>query len=558
MFLRETVIKKPGGEYRYWRLVKTFWDKKQRKVRHKTVAQLGKLKPGELEFFKNALIGKAGKGFSWEELVVKKSLEYLGVAILDRIWKYWELDKTISEKAVEVLAINRCLAPESDYKVSRWYEGTILSRILGITLNPTRIYRTLDSIYFLKEKIQEHLYRKISELGLDDYELIFYDITSSYFEHSKCGLARYGLSRDHRRDKKQIILALAVTKKGFPFYWKVLAGNTADTTTVKEFVDEIKKRFKVKKACLVMDKGMVSKTNLEKIKIEEFDYVVTIKKDSIGKIKDMPWNYLRSINEGNVYRKKDYFIYHSKRVYYKELKLQDSRRYILCFNPEKFLQQRKDRLDKIESIKKHLDKRNKQLSQPRGRKKQVELLREEIRGYLEKRGASKIFKFRIMNKEKTFYISYYTDEKAIKEASKLDGVYVIMSNVGKVSPENLIDAYRGRMEIERTFHHLKSYVEIRPIYHHNEERINAHVTVCVLGYLLNNTVMYLTRKKKDFEELTAQSVYSYLNSCKIVELNAGGKQKLKLTTPTAEQIKLTKVLADESILREDKIQHLHK
>jgi len=82
MFLRETVIKKPIGEYRYWRLVKTYWDKKQKKVRHKTVAQLGKLKPEEVKIFKKALSGKAGKRFTWEELSVKKSLEYLSVAIL--------------------------------------------------------------------------------------------------------------------------------------------------------------------------------------------------------------------------------------------------------------------------------------------------------------------------------------------------------------------------------------------------------------------------------------------------------------------------------------------
>lgn len=555
MFLRETIIKKETGEYRYWRLVKTYWDKKQRKVRHKTVAQLGKLKPEEIDFFKKTLRGKAGERFSWEDLAVKRSLEYLRVAILDRIWRYWELDKIIEEKAVEVLAINRCLCPYSDYQVSRWYQETILPKILNITLNPTKIYRTLDKVYMIEEKIQKHLYKKIRELELDDYELIFYDITSSYFERSECSLAKYGLSRDHRRDKKQIVLALAVTRKGFPFYWKVFAGNTADTKTVKGFVDDIKNRFNVGKACLVMDKGMVSKSNIDKIKLEELDYVVTLRKDSIKKIKDMPWSYLKTINESNVAKKKDYFTYHSKRAYYKELSSREGRRHILCFNPEKFLQERKDRLDKIESIKKYLNQRNKQLSEAKG-KRHREILREDIKRYLEKRAANKIFKFRLTAKGKTFHISWQIIEKAVCEAAKLDGIYVIMSNVKKTSPEDLITAYRNRMEIERTFHNLKSFVEIRPLYHHNEERIYAHVTICILGYLLNNTVMHMVRQKKDFEELTAQSVYSYLRSCKLVELEAIGKKKLKLTTPTSEQIKLTKILADENILDEKNIQQL--
>ena len=88
MFLRETVLKRAGVEYRYWRLVKTYWDKKSKKVRHKTVASLGKLKPEEIRMFKKTISGEAGKSFSWEELRARKSFEYLGVAILDRIWKY--------------------------------------------------------------------------------------------------------------------------------------------------------------------------------------------------------------------------------------------------------------------------------------------------------------------------------------------------------------------------------------------------------------------------------------------------------------------------------------
>jgi len=93
MFLRETVIRKAGGEYRYWRLVKTYWDKKLKKVRHKSIAQLGKLTPEEVKLFKKTLSGQAGKSFGWEELKARKSYEYLGAAILDRIWKYWELNE---------------------------------------------------------------------------------------------------------------------------------------------------------------------------------------------------------------------------------------------------------------------------------------------------------------------------------------------------------------------------------------------------------------------------------------------------------------------------------
>ena len=91
----------------------------------------------------------------------------------------------------------------------------------------------------------------------------------------------------------------------------------------------------------------VSKKNLEKIKLEELNYVVTMRKSGIKEIKDMPWQFLKTITTKNAHKKKDYFIYHSKRAYYKELKTIHGKRHILCFNPEKFLQERKDRTEKI-------------------------------------------------------------------------------------------------------------------------------------------------------------------------------------------------------------------
>ena len=144
----------------------------------------------------------------------------------------------------------------------------------------------------------------------------------------------------------------------------------------------------------------------------------------------------------------------------------------------------------------------------------------------------------------------------MQDAAKLDGIYCLMTKLQTASPKDLINAYRNRMEIERIFHQLKSFVEIRPIYHHNEDRIKAHVTIRVLAHLLNNTVMHLARQKKDFEELTAQAIYNYLKSCKLVELSASGERRLKLTSPTDEQAQLTKILADKSLLEEEHIQQL--
>jgi transposase len=270
----------------------------------------------------------------------------------------------------------------------------------------------------------------------------------------------------------------------------------------------------------------------------------------------MPWAYLKTLTLENVDKKKDYFIYHSKRAYYKELNAVQGERHLLCFNPEKFIQERKDRAEKIESIKKYFENKNKVLSQSKKKRNRGQL-REELQKYLKNRGAHKIFRFRLYSMGKSFKISYRTDDIQVRELAKFDGIYVIASNVKetKATAEDLINAYRDRMEIERSFHQLKSFVEIRPIYHQIESRIKAHIGICVLSYLLNTTVKHMVRQKKNFEELTAQSVYSYLNSCKLIELQANGKKKLKITTPTSDQIKLTKILADENIFDPENIKN---
>ncbi|MFH1867899.1 MAG: transposase [Candidatus Omnitrophota bacterium] len=204
-----------------------------------------------------------------------------------------------------------------------------------------------------------------------------------------------------------------------------------------------------------------------------------------------------------------------------------------------------------------MDKKNRGLAQAKG-KRHREILRYELKKYLERRSSQKIFTFRLTARGKSFHINYRVSERAIQEAAILNGLYVIMSSVKGVNAETLISAYQSRMEIERSFYQLKSFVEIRPIYHHNEERIRAHVSVCVLAYLLNNTVTHLVRQKKDFDDLTAQSVYGYLRSCKLVELNAGGEKRLKITSPTKEQIRLTEILSDKDLLNEEKVQKVLK
>lgn len=357
---------------------------------------------------------------NWLHIKTIASYDFLLPVILDKIWHLWELDRVVSSGQIlkvplstmsKILAINRAISPSSDLKVFHWYQKTILPRLFKVepeTINPTRIYRTLDRIILKEEEIQNHLAKKVETIGFDDLSLVFYDITSSYFEGWSGPLGKFGLSRDNQKNKLQLLLTLCVTKEGFPFYWKVLPGSLHEALTVKEIVISLKKRFQLKNIILVMDKGMVSQDNLKFLEDNGFFYIVTIGRHQIKRLPDFPKEFLIKIGEElekeghdllKIMGKYSYFTYLSPRAYFHELRKENNRRYILCFNPEKFLEERKQREGKISSIKNYLKRWNKFLSSAKYTKDK-ETIGKEIYNYLAKRKSENLFTIKLIPKRK--------------------------------------------------------------------------------------------------------------------------------------------------------------
>ncbi len=502
MFLRELKIKVKGKQYRYWKIIETYWDKEKKQTRHKTILNLGELKEEQVNQIKAILslkkLGPDAFLTTWDKIKVKQDYEYLVPIVLDKLWHLWELDKVTDSGKIlkvstsimsEILTINRAICLGSDFKVCSWYERTILPILFKVkpdVVNPTRIYRTLGNLFLKEEDIQNHLAKKIKELGFDDLSLAFYDITSSYFEGSCC-LGEFGLSRDHRKDRPQLLLALAITKEGFPFYWKVLPGDLHDSLTVKEAVTSLKKRFQLKDIILVMDKGMVSEDNLKFLEEEGFFYIVTIARSSVKKLSSFPKELLKKIgkeleeegkkenpNLEGVMKKYPYFTYLSQRAYFHELKREGKRRYILCFNPEKLLEERNQREKKLVSIEEYLERWNNQLLSSK-KSKDKELLSKEIYAYLKKRKAEKFFEIKLIPKRKrirnkditTYRIDYKIRQDKLDNLKLSDGIYCIVSNLpGDKTGSFLVSSYRQRKKVEVAFSYLKGFTEIRPFYHH--------------------------------------------------------------------------------------------
>lgn len=251
-----------------------------------------------------------------------------------------------------------------------------------------------------------------------------------------------------------------------------MKGNTANRKTFVKIINDLKGRFHLGKCAIVCDKGLVSKNNLEKINSNELKYIVTLSKKEITSSAKLDTRDFSSLSKENL---KDFLLSFDKynsRTYFKELPIKEGKRFILCFNPEKFLQERKDREEKLSSIEEYLTKFNKELLQAK-KSREKQSINKHIHSYLKKRKAIRFFSWALhkeyilsqktKRKITTYQIKYARNKEWIKKAQILDGVYVICSNLVEkkennqeflISPEQLISSYKNRVKIEQTFHYI--------------------------------------------------------------------------------------------------------
>jgi hypothetical protein len=289
VYLRHTRRCKDGKSHVYWRLVRSV--RRGRKVVQETVAQLGEL-DSEGRARAEALarsIGGRGSGH-WQERLFDGGEPTGSVAVkLDRVglersrsfgavwlgwflWRALKLDEVLDElvpsnretvrwaEVVAILVIGRLCEPSSELHVAeRWYRTTALEDLLGVAVEDIydeRLYRALDRLLPHKEGLEKHLVKRLGELFELDYDLLLYDVTSTYFEGvADPSIAKRGYSRDHRPDCVQVNIALVVSREGMPLGYEIFAGNTTDVTTVQQIVDGMEDKFGKVNRVWVMDRA---------------------------------------------------------------------------------------------------------------------------------------------------------------------------------------------------------------------------------------------------------------------------------------------------------------
>jgi hypothetical protein len=315
MYLRYSTVRKNGKSHKYWRLVRSV--RRGSQVRQETVAHLGELdaagrakasalarhflgrKTAQLEFFDEA--PTAPMPVRLDQVRVERSRSFGDVWLGWVLWKTLGLDdfchdafpagrETVSwADTAAILAIARLCEPSSELHIAEdWYRRTALEDLLGVAsdrVEETRLYRALDRLLPHKRALESHLKQRFGELFALDYDLLLYDVTSTYFEGeaSRNLQAQRGYSRDSRPDCKQVCIGLVVTRDGYPLGYEVFDGNRVDVTTVEEIVEEMEKRHGKAGRIWVMDRGMVSEDNLQWLREGQRRYLVGTPKSELKK-----------------------------------------------------------------------------------------------------------------------------------------------------------------------------------------------------------------------------------------------------------------------------------
>jgi transposase len=400
---------------------------------------------------------------------------------LDEFWQQRlpEARETVSwEKVLRLLVVNRLLDPGSEFRLHRqWFVDSAMDDLLETDFavaEKDRLYRCLDRVLKHKQDLFVWLKQKWADLFQADFEVLLYDLTSTYFEGEmeQNPKAKRGYSRDKRPDCLQLVIALVVTPDGFPLAYEVMNGNTSDRTTLRDFLKKIEETYGKARRVWVMDRGIPSEAILKEMREPERQtfYLVGTPKGRINqhekKWLDLPWQKVRDSVEVKLYQHEGelYVLAKSEGRQAKEMAMRRKRLARL--------------LRKLRVMRKSLPKRDQLL----------------LRIGAARKEAGRAFgfvKIRMPHKDEAVTretFSFQVDKAKLKATEQRDGHYLLRSNLTGEDPAVLWTRYVQLTQIESVFRSLKSELGIRPIYHQLEQRADAHVLIAFLAYCLQVTL----------------------------------------------------------------------
>jgi transposase len=563
MFLRCSTRKKDGKEHRYFSIVENKRVAGGRVVqRH--VLYLGEINSSqELAWRKSIEVFEDGveqpstlslfpadryEAVIPDESVVRVRLSELGLWrprqwgacwLVVKLWRELELDRFWGERlspsrkgtrwdqVLLVLVAYRLIAPGSEWRLHReWFGRTALADLLGADFNLAeshKLYACHDLLLKHKQALFDHLVGRWRDLFNASFEVLLYDLTSTYFEsdppQDENDKRRFGYSRDKRSDCVQVVIALIVTPQGFPLAYEVLAGNTLDKTTLREFLQKIETQYGKAERIWLMDRGIPTEEVLEEMRHSDapVKYVVGTPRGRLTRLEkqlvDKPW-------------------YSARPGVKVKLLAQQGELYVLAESHDRIAKERSMRRRRL----KWLWARLKQLSA-------MTLTREDL---LMKLGAAKqqapsawrLIKIEVDKQQATF--SYRLNRAKLRTARRREGRYLLRTNLTESDPAKLWSLYLQLVAVEEAFKNLKGDLAVRPIFHQNQQRVEAHIFVSFLAYCLHVTLGQ--RLHTLAPGLTPRSVLEQFAALQMIDVHLpttdGRKIILTRTTQPEPELKL--------------------
>ena len=409
---------------------------------------------------------------------------------------------------LKTLVSYRLLDPGSEWRLHRdWFKNTAMADLLGeddsVAARDT-LYRCLDKLCDHKTDLFSFLKTQWSLLFNASYDVLLYDLTSTYFEcdapEEQDGLRRFGYSRDKRSDCVQVVIALIVTPEGFPVAYEVMPGNTSDKTTLPDFLRKIEAQYGKMNRLWIMDRGIPTEDALEQMRTEGASYLVGTPRGRLSRLEDQlfsqPWKQVQSQIEVKLARDgEDLYV----------------------------LTRSGGRRDKEQSMRRRrLKKLWNRLHEIRAMKK---LERDEL---LIKLGAAKqaagnawkLVDIRIPEPRQEVTMGTFTFElnrKKLRKIRRGEGTYLLRTNLTAGSPEELWKQYIVLTEVEQAFKELKNDLDIRPVYHQKDDRIESHIFVSFLSYCLQVTLKQ--RAKAKAPGLTPRAILEKFKTMQMIDVH---------------------------------------
>jgi len=506
MYLRYTVRKKDGKVHRYWRLVRSV--RIGRRVIQQTVAHLGELdEHGRLEArgLARQLIGAPEQAQLFDDgsqhltvpvrlkgIRIERSRQFGDVYLALALWRGTGLaqlceellpggkEQVAWEKMAAVLVAARLCEPSSELHIAEdWYRRTALGDLLQLEetqVNKDRLYRGLDELLEHKAALEAHLSRRCGELFAVQNEVLLYDVTSTYFEGQAEAnpLAQRGYSRDHRGDCKQVCIALVVTFDGFPLGYEVFAGNTHDSRTLQTIVATMEARHGMLGRVWIADRGMASADNLAWLRQTGRRYIIGAPKSELKKFsaplaQAAGW---REIREGI------------------EVKLtpcpETAETVILCRSAERRSKERAMHEKFSRRIEVALGRLAARIARSSKRLDPTHVNRQIGRILQQNQRAAARFEVRLEADGCPAGFRLHVEHSALFDdwAALSEGAYLLRSNITGWSDEQLWKAYIQLTQAEAAFRIQKDQLRVRPIWHQRADRVQAHILVCFLAFVL--------------------------------------------------------------------------